>query len=438
MLSSVSSSLLLSTALPPLNAAAGATDPLAGGQAVSGFAGLLKGLPTQAGSSSVSVGLPGGPAAVATDNKEPVVDSQTLVAAEHAPAQAAGAAKAETAAGKILPVALPEAAEMGREPELVAKDAPEGPDKSQSEEPAAAVVDPLLALPGLAIAPAFSAILAGELSSEAALVGAAAPPTIRAGKPLSVKTATATVTSPPRAPVTSEPKPQAADGQATDARSAVAVQISVATRPEASPVTPTASAPAELAAAIQPKPVRPAERPRVEASLPSHQSLYASLSPTQPNFASPIQAVQVASAPAQAPSPADINAALNRLVAAREALVPVEAALAIDHADFGEVSIRFEQSSDGRLSAELRAADPDLQRAVTAAVAADRGFSTGPEGDGGRSMGMANPRGSTAGGEAASGERGQPGHDRDLSQRRTPARPQAEPGAADPQAGVFA
>jgi hypothetical protein len=52
-------------------------------------------------------------------------------------------------------------------------------------------------------------------------------------------------------------------------------------------------------------------------------------------------------------------------VAAREALAPAEAALSIDHADFGEVSIRFAHSSDGRLSAELSAADPDSRAPST-------------------------------------------------------------------------
>ena len=203
---------------------------------------------------------------------------------------------------------------------------------------------------------------------------------------------------------------------------------------EAAPI----GASAELATGVQPKPARAAERARVGAPLSSHQALSAPPSSVQSDFATPAQAVQVASTPAQAPSPVDITAALDRLVAAREALMPAEAALAIDHADFGEVSIRFEQSSDGRLSAELRAADPELQRAVTAAVAADRDFSTGPEGDGGRSIAMASPRGSATGGEATSGERGQPGHDRDPNQRHTPGRSQSEPGAADPQAGVFA
>jgi hypothetical protein len=146
----------------------------------------------------------------------------------------------------------------------------------------------------------------------------------------------------------------------------------------------------------------------------------------------------VGSATPLAPSSVDINAALDRLVAARAALLPTETAMAVDHAEFGKVTIRFEQSTDGRLSAELGGADPDLQRAVTAAVAADRGSSTGAESDGGRSPGMANSRGSSGSGEATPGERGQRGNERDTNQQRKPSGPQGEAGTADPHAGVFA
>jgi len=443
MPSSASSSLLLSTGLPPLNAAAGAAGPLAAGQSAAGFADLLKGMPTQGGALPVSVGLPGRPAAVATENMRTAVDFQALNAAESAPVQAAGATKMAIAAGRILPVALPEAAETGRKPELAAKDAPAEAAEAQTEEPALAILDPVRASLGPAIAPAPSTIQAGQPPSANPLVDVAVPPTDRATKPLSAKTLSAIAGHRPGEPVTAELRPQATDGHAVDARAAAAVQISVAARSEAVPI----DASSELAAGGQPKPVRAAGRASVGAPLPSHQTLSAPPSSVQSDFATPAQPVQVASASSQAPSPVDITAALDRLVAARDALMPAEAALAIDHADFGEVSIRFEQSSDGRLSAELSAADPELQRAVTAAVATDRDFSAGPEGDGGRSMAMAShgrsmamasPRGSATGGEATSGERGQPGHDRDPDRRRMPGRPQGEPGSADPQAGVFA
>src|SRR5690606_24442583 len=118
--------------------------------------------------------------------------------------------------------------------------------------------------------------------------------------------------------------------------------------------------------------------------------------------------------------------------------MPAKTALSVDHAEFGEVSIRIEQSASGRLSAELSAADPELQRAVSAAVAADRGHSAGAEGDGGRSMHQANARGLAAGGEGSTGERGPSGNARESDHQRTPRGRPAEPASADPHGGVFA
>jgi hypothetical protein len=87
--------------------------------------------------------------------------------------------------------------------------------------------------------------------------------------------------------------------------------------------------------------------------------------------------------------------------------------------------------ADGRLSAELSAADPDLQRAVTAAIAADRGAATSSGGD--RPAGMASQRG--FGGDA--GGRGQQqSNTSDSARRHAPGRHAAGTGAAD--TGVFA
>jgi hypothetical protein len=149
-------------------------------------------------------------------------------------------------------------------------------------------------------------------------------------------------------------------------------------------------------------------------------------------------AVPVPGTPAQASSAVDIHAALEHLVAAREALLPAEAALAIDHAEFGEISIRFEQSRDGQLSAEIAAADPEMQRAVTAAVATERGHAAASEGDHGRSAPTTQNRNSASAGDTSHGERGQPGADREQTQRRTAARSPAGEAAADQRPGVFA
>jgi hypothetical protein len=250
---------------------------------------------------------------------------------------------------------------------------------------------------------------------------------------LSLASSSAPVAAQYRLSAKTASKSAVAEGQATEPRTPAAVQISVATRREVTPLA--ATLPVEPAAADTPKTLRGAGQPRVEIPV-VQASPSASVPASQPD-AVPAPMVQVGNAPAATPSSTDITAALDRLVAAREALLPAETSLAIDHAEFGQVTIRFEQSTDGRISAELGAADPDLQRAVTAAVATERGFASGGDSDGGRSA--ANSRGSFgSSGEAAPGERGQRSNDQDVNQRRKPGAQHAEPGAGDPHPGTFA
>src|SRR5690606_18253842 len=222
--------------------------------------------------------------------------------------------------------------------------------------------------------------------------------------------------------------------QAKGAAPAATVAITVATKAEAAPTAP------EIAASVSAK-ARSAEAP-LQPMLPGTPAIATAVDAapaqaTAATAATPI-ATPPATAPAAMPSAADINAALDRLVAAREALMPAEAALAVEHSEFGEISIRFEQGSDGRLSAELRAADPELQRAVTAAAGADRGLAMGADADGGRPTNLAHQRGAAAGGESGSGERSQPGQERETNQRRGAGRPAGHDGKNDPRPGVFA
>jgi hypothetical protein len=189
------------------------------------------------------------------------------------------------------------------------------------------------------------------------------------------------------------------------------------------------------------KATRSADLLRVEASLPQLAAPSTAATPSgQVDSSGRAANVPVPAVSTAISSPIDIDAALDQLMAAREALMPAEAALEIDHAEFGEVSIRFAQSSDGRLSAELAGADPELKRAVTAAVAADRAPAMASDGDSGRSAQTAHHRGSA--GDAATGERGQASNqsaaERELSQRRAPARASARETTTDQRPGVFA
>lgn len=93
------------------------------------------------------------------------------------------------------------------------------------------------------------------------------------------------------------------------------------------------------------------------------------------------------------PRPHDFTALVDRLVAARDTLQPQSASLAVQHADFGQISLRLRHDGDA-LSVALASADPDFARAVAAAPAPlvpvttfDQGGQAGPRQD---SQGTAN------------------------------------------------
>jgi hypothetical protein len=399
-----SSPPLLLSALSPLSTAGDAS--ATAGNAAPGFAELLNGLAAKAGEA---------PAGEDTEQVATGAKGKTLTERERRLTVAVkdltvtAQALAAIESGKILPVGLPEAAEAG----------------GKGEAEAEAVVADTTAPSPLSIVPA-PLVQTGEVPVRA--TGTAARRTAAATQQVS----TDKVNVAPGQPA-DRTRP---DAQTTEGRSAPAVAITVAAPAQIAALAGD-TADTKPVAAVRSKPARAADLVRIEASQgsppPPAATAFLHADPAAPAANTP-----ALNMPGPMPSPTDIDAALDHLFAAREALMPAEASLAIDHADFGEVSIKFEQSPDGQLSAELTAADPDLKRVVNAAVAADRGSAMTSDGDGGRSAQLASHRGSTAGGDAASGERGQSGTDRDLPQRRTPARSPARQAATDQRPGVFA
>ncbi|WP_347304360.1 hypothetical protein V5740_07085 [Croceibacterium sp. TMG7-5b_MA50] len=82
------------------------------------------------------------------------------------------------------------------------------------------------------------------------------------------------------------------------------------------------------------------------------------------------QAVTIPAAPqAQPLAMQDLTQIVERLAAAREAVAPVSTQLAVDHADFGPLSLSIEQGRGGELAIQVAAADTDSQAALVAAMA---------------------------------------------------------------------
>lgn len=189
------------------------------------------------------------------------------------------------------------------------------------------------------------------------------------------------------------------------------------------------------------------ERPRLPAAP-------AAINPSAPAAAAPIASAPADAAPAapvfRAPAPAqepmaDLAQIVDRLAAAREAVAPARAALSIDHAEFGELTLRFEQRHDGRLTAELAGANAEAHRAVSHALAADRSQTAGH--DSGTSQqhqqqSSAQTARASTGDRDASGSGGNAQDQRQDTARQRGGRPgqQARPqgGGNTQQNGVFA
>lgn len=178
------------------------------------------------------------------------------------------------------------------------------------------------------------------------------------------------------------PAETAADGQS--------VQGAAGTAREFSLVGAQAALPASLAAAVR----ETADEPRAGAitvraaafatdegralrgrpsaqpaeAAPAAAGLY-----TPADVVAASDAVPVSTATPQAGAPRDFAALVDRLMAAREAAAePRGVELSVQHAEFGEVSLRFEQGERG-LSVSLASPDPEFARAVEAASAASPG-----------------------------------------------------------------
>lgn len=128
---------------------------------------------------------------------------------------------------------------------------------------------------------------------------------------------------------------------------------------------PAAKAPGKIAAepaSIQaPAPVQPTAVAAVTSAAASDSA---------PSLAADKPAVETGIA-------RELSRIVDSLASAREAMTGKGATLALDHAEFGELSLRFDQRRDGQLGVQIAAADPDAHRAVAAAVADRPAFGQG-------------------------------------------------------------
>ena len=145
-----------------------------------------------------------------------------------------------------------------------------------------------------------------------------------------------------------------------------------------------------------------------------------------------ISVAAVTSDPAQ-----DLTQIVDRLAAAREALAPATAALAINHSEFGELSLRFDQQRDGHLAVHIAASNPEAQRAMVVAASQQPSFGTSDDrSTGSEHLAQSHARGAAGGrdgaGHGGTDTQGQPQQRRASSQDGRSTKPDHQ------RRGVFA
>lgn len=164
-----------------------------------------------------------------------------------------------------------------------------------------------------------------------------------------------------------------------------------------------------------------------------------------------MQAPTATSALPQSTRPHDFAALMDRLITARDAAqtgLPQSVQVAVNHAEFGQISLNFQQDKAG-LAVSVGNADPDFARAVQAAIPAvaaaaatdssrDSGQREGNQGSGSQ---HAFARGDASAASGDSGQRGQRNNQTTRSDEAAPANnrsPMVREDATPRQRGIFA
>lgn len=320
-------------------------------------------------------------------------------------------AKGGNGTGKILPLSVPKtaaalpAAENTDQPPAVAA---ETDDREPPATAMQAMPEPASAL--IALMPVSSPLAASHAAVSNAAAVVTRPQPQPQPLPMMEPAVVATPSPPPPATrdmsfpgfaILSAATPAIAP--AMPAAAGIAVTVRAAAEPAA--LSPAAPVPLLAVPPADPKPItQPAQalaaittvaepaapRPRTTTRAPTSERPGAPVGTVQPAIplADIAANLAVPTVPAAAPvrdsAPHDIAAVVDRLAAARDALAPAAATLAIDHAEFGELSLRFDQKADGGLSVQVAAATPEAHRAISQAVSADGGQTMGGQTMGGQ------------------------------------------------------
>jgi hypothetical protein len=230
-------------------------------------------------------------------------------------------------------------------------------DRKESAAPPAAPVPPQLAMASPALSLQTVVLEGTATPPEPEFEPAPAPP-----QPAVPPLATSSVR-----PGQTEPGP-AYSGPITTAAAPTLPVLPVASaqpahRP-ASPLQPAAAEPVPPALAVPVRQIQAASRRSEDVPPP----VPAGIAPAPPSMpAESYPAIARLQPEIAAPRPLDFGALVDRLLAAREEGTAHAVTLAVPHADFGRVALRFHHGESG-LSISLASSDPDFARAAAQAL----------------------------------------------------------------------
>jgi hypothetical protein len=327
-------------------------------------------------------------------------------------------------AGKSLPVALP-----GLTDQEDGEGATEDSDEVLAQVATAEAILAGVSVPQVALAAA-PGTAAEDAGGEAETAGSGqARPTLYPSLPAQTPKAPAVELQasgekPAGATVALQVAPQPSAQAAKQAMDTPADSDAPAARPRGAAIERAAAQPATADAARQAD----------SASLTTPAS-----APAAPASGSAISASGEVRPAMQAQALHDLTRIVDRLAAAREVFAPATEALAIKHAEFGELSLRIDQRRDGFLSVQLSAASPDAHRAVAQAVGAQAFHSAADGQSQGQSQNQSQAQmGTRAGTGEREGGHNAARHDQPQPEQKRRAAPQAAPADARQPAGIFA
>lgn len=442
-------SLSPALAAPPLDAApalndAGAALDTGKSTAIQGFASLLAAQVQTAADPAALVepAVPGtaGTALPSGGKPLPVIAARAIPIAAQMP---------EGEAPAPVPTAEQAMPTLGRLHELAARAFRAGraevsPAAAQAPEPAEQAGDDGADDPvGDPAAPAAAAIGLPELVALSLAPAAAGEPSAHGGStpaaalPQAARAQLPTVQAPPQPAAPAAPAPQVAAA----AVQAAPPQTVDGPRHSVQRLAELARAPAVETGAVRTEPVPAApdgSLPGIPVTAaPAADPALAALSAAAPPGSS-AQAAPTAG-PASTPVQAsDLTQVVEAIARARAEARPETAQLTVRHAEFGPVSLRFEQGG-GDLTVALSSPDPDFTRAVSAATASER---AGSASDGAAARDQSAPQRGFAQ-DRGPGEQAPRQHQHSASQpdraaiRANPA-PRGEAGGTTDSPGIFA